>query len=65
VVTKFSPLKSIKKWASRRWQENIVKVKDYKLLAKPITATHVLANICPKKFPKLKTKTKKRGELML
>jgi hypothetical protein len=66
VVTKFSPLKSIKKWASRRWQENIVKVTDYKKLAKPITATHVLANICPKKFPKLKAKGRKGGgELML
>jgi len=64
VVTKFSPLKDIKKWASRRWQENIVKVDVYEKLANPITVTHVLANICPKKFPKLKTK-RDRPPLML
>jgi hypothetical protein len=64
VTTKFSPLKDIKKWASRRWQENIVKVSKYEKLAKPVTATHVLANICPKKFPKLKTK-RARPPLML
>jgi len=64
VTTKFSPLKDIKKWASRRWQENIVKVSKYEKLAKPVTVTHVLANICPKKFPKLKTK-RRRPPLML
>jgi hypothetical protein len=64
VTAKFSPLKDIKKWASRRWQENIVKVSKYEKLAKPITVTHVLANICPKKFPKLKTK-RDRPPLML
>merc|ERR1719486_518002 len=64
VTTKFSPLKDIKKWASRRWQENIVKVSKYEKLAKPVTVTHVLANICQKKFPKLKTK-RRRPPLML
>jgi len=51
---KFSPLKDLKGWASRRWQENLVKVPDYETLAKPETGTHLVANICPKKFPKLK-----------
>jgi len=54
VVTKFSPLKSIKKWASRRWQENIVRVKSSRQLASPSVGTHIVANICPKRFPKLK-----------
>jgi len=53
-VVKFSPLKDLKGWASRRWQENLVKVPDYETLAKPETGTHLVANICPKKFPKLK-----------
>jgi hypothetical protein len=57
-VVKFSPLASVKKWASRRWQENIVKVGEAKDLAKTETGTHIIANICPKRFPKLKTKRK-------
>jgi len=56
VVTKFSPLKDIKKWASRRWQENIVKVSKYQKLTRSSTGTHIIANICPKVFPKMKTK---------
>merc|ERR1719215_1481958 len=60
-VTKFSPLKDIKKWASRRWQENIVKVDTYKKLKRSSTGTHIIANICPKEFPKLKTKRVKSG----
>merc|ERR1719217_1806657 len=63
VTTKFSPLKDIKKWASRRWQENIVKAKTYKKLSKGSTVTHIIANICPKKVPKLKMKS--RPPLML
>jgi len=54
VVTKFSPLKDIKKWASRRWQENLVKVSKYQKLGKPRIVTRIIANICPKKVPKLK-----------
>merc|ERR1740117_1186634 len=30
VVAKFAPLKAIKTWASRRWQENLVQVSDAK-----------------------------------
>jgi len=53
VMTKFSPLKSIKQWASRRWQENLVEVKSLKQLASAETGTHIVANICPRSFPKL------------
>merc|ERR1740133_612988 len=56
VVVKFSPLKDIKTWASRRWQENVVKVNTATELAAAETGTHIMANICPRKFPKLKTK---------
>merc|ERR1719486_1228807 len=28
-VTKHAPLKYIKKWAPRRWQENVVRVKNF------------------------------------
>merc|ERR1719262_1005170 len=31
-VTEFAPLKDIKRWATRRWQENVVKVDDFKAL---------------------------------
>jgi len=61
VVTKFSPLKDIKKWASRRWQENIVKVDQYKKLKWSATGTHIVANICPKVFPVLKVKKIQSG----
>jgi len=53
-VTKYSPLKHLKKWASRRWQENLVTVKSASSLAKPEVATHIVANICPRRYPKLK-----------
>jgi len=61
-VLKFSPLKNVKEWASRRWQENIVQVKESKGWALPETGTHIIANICPKSFPKVKVSkpTKKR-----
>merc|ERR1719174_710030 len=53
-VTKYAPLKKIKEWATRRWQENTVIVKSFKDLEKPIVITRIVANICPKKNPKLK-----------
>jgi len=46
-VTRYAPLRYIKKWATRRWQENVVNVKDFKELEKPDVVTHVIANICP------------------
>merc|ERR1719183_62683 len=53
-VTKYAPLKMIKKWATRRWQENVVKVPTFKELEKPDVITRIVANICPKKNPKMK-----------
>jgi len=55
VVTKFAPLASIKTWASRRWQENLVTVDSADKLAEADVGTHIVANICPRKFPTLKT----------
>merc|ERR1719380_515028 len=52
-VTRYAPLKKIKKWATRRWQENVVQVKSFKDLQKPDPVNHILANICPKKSPKV------------
>merc|ERR1719446_267086 len=50
-VTKYAPLKRIKWWATRRWQENVVQVKSFKDLEKPDPVNHVIANICPDKNP--------------
>jgi len=47
-VTENAPLNNIKKWATRRWQENIVSVKNFTDLKKPDVVTHIIANICPK-----------------
>merc|ERR1719389_1536991 len=52
-VTKYAPLKQIKKWATRRWQENVVQVPSFKDLEKPDPVNHVIANICPKESPKV------------
>jgi hypothetical protein len=52
-VTKFAPLKKIKSWATRRWQENVILVKEKEDLGKAETVTHIIADICPKEFPKL------------
>jgi hypothetical protein len=50
-VTKFAPLKYIKLWATRRWQENVVNIKSFKELGEPSTVTHIVANICPDETP--------------
>merc|ERR1719183_1170891 len=52
-VTRYAPLKNIKQWATRRWQENVVQVKSFKALEKPDAVNHVIANICPKETPKI------------
>jgi hypothetical protein len=53
-VTKFAPLKSIKKWATRRWQENVIPVKDFTELKEPSVVTHIIADICPKHDAEMK-----------
>jgi len=47
-VTRYAPLRSIKKWATRRWQENVVVVKKFSDLENVKTVDHMVANICPK-----------------
>jgi len=48
-VTRYAPLEKIKQWATRRWQENVVKVSSFAALKKPEVITHIIADICPKK----------------
>jgi len=52
-ITKYAPLKYIKSWATRRWQENVVQVDDFGKLEKPEVIDHIIADICPKKSGKL------------
>merc|ERR1719446_1133906 len=52
-VTQYAPLKRIKKWATRRWQENVVKVDNFDKLEKPDAVNHVIAIICPDKSPEM------------
>jgi len=47
-VTRYAPLKSIKRWATRKWEENVVQVKSFDALEKPDTINKIVANICPK-----------------
>jgi hypothetical protein len=44
----------IKQWATRRWQENVVKVEDFKSLQTPETITHIIADVCPKEDPEIR-----------
>jgi len=46
-ITRFAPLEQIKAWATRRWKENVVVVKDFATLEKPEVVTHIIADICP------------------
>jgi len=46
-VTRYAPLRDIKGWATRRWEENVVVVKSFADLEKPDVVTHIIANICP------------------
>jgi len=48
-ITRFAPLARIKRWATRRWQENVVRVKTFKDLETNGPIDHIIANICPKK----------------
>jgi len=49
-VTRFAPLAHIRQWATRRWQENVVRVKDFKDLksVKKSPVNTIIANMCPK-----------------
>merc|ERR1719261_552725 len=53
-VTRHAPLKWVKIWATRRWQENVVPVKSFRQLQKPAVVTHIVADICPSLFPKVR-----------
>jgi len=59
-VTKYAPLRRIKKWATRRWQENVVEAKSFAELEKPDVVTHLIADLCPKKNPKAQYGRKSR-----
>jgi len=47
-VTRYAPLRYIKRWATQRWQENVVVVRQFADLEKPDVVNKVVANICPK-----------------
>jgi hypothetical protein len=47
-VTKFAPLKMIRRMASRRWQENVVLANSFTTLEKPDFIDHIIADMCPK-----------------
>jgi len=49
-VTANIPLKDIKDWATRRWEENVVVVLNFEDLAKPDPMSKVIADICPEPF---------------
>jgi hypothetical protein len=52
-VTQNAPLKYIKRWATRRWKENVVQVDDFEHLEQPYVITHIIADICPSHSPEI------------
>jgi hypothetical protein len=46
-VTQFAPLAKIREWATRRWQENVIPIKDFDELAKPAAVSRMISDICP------------------
>jgi len=52
-VTRFAPLKQVKEWATRRWEENVIPVAGFQELREPIVVTHIIADICPKEEPEM------------
>jgi hypothetical protein len=46
-VTRFAPLRMIRRMASRRWQENVVLANTFTTLQKPTFIDHVIADMCP------------------
>merc|ERR1719486_20858 len=52
-VTRYAPLRKIKKWATKRWKENVVQVKTFAVLEDPATVNHIIADICPTHDPNL------------
>lgn len=50
VVSEFAPLKDVKEWVSRRWEENLVKVTNYTQFAVPEQVTHIVADMCGDNF---------------
>jgi hypothetical protein len=47
-VTAYAPLDDIKKWATRRWEENVVEVPTFEDLESPWPINQIIADICPK-----------------
>jgi len=46
-VTKFAPLKQIRQWATRRWQENVVVAKKFSDLTNNGLLNKLVADMCP------------------
>jgi uncharacterized protein YegL len=49
-VTQYAPLKWVKVWATRRWEENVVQVESFEKLETPDVITHIVADICPDEY---------------
>jgi len=46
-VTRYAPLRWIKRWATNRWQENVVNAKNFKVLENSVFISKIIANMCP------------------
>mmetsp|Transcript_29454 Transcript_29454/g.47374 ORF Transcript_29454/g.47374 Transcript_29454/m.47374 type:complete len:867 (-) Transcript_29454:66-2666(-) len=60
-TVQFSPLAALKRFVTRRWQENLVVIRRPEDLANPVQVTHINANICPAETPILENSHSKGG----
>lgn len=49
-VTRYAPLRDIRRWASRPWKDNIISVGDFGTLQKPDTINKIIVDMCPKVY---------------
>jgi len=46
-VTKYAPLRFIRRMASRRWQENVILANSFQTLEKPEFVDNIISDMCP------------------
>merc|ERR550514_164014 len=47
-VTRYAPLRDIRRWASKPARENIIRLKNFWTMTDPATISNIIADMCPK-----------------
>jgi hypothetical protein len=49
-VTRYAPLRDIRRWATRPYRDNIISVGDFGTLQRPDTISKIIVDMCPKAY---------------